>query len=441
MMAEGAEMAGRMRKHAATALLLVIGAVPAAAQQPAMPTLTMEEVIARALEHSPQVAQATGSVQTATSAERTALGAFLPNLSFSSGASLSSSQRFDERTNTFVSGSNDSYNAGLSTGVDLFTGGRRGAELSRSRANTDAAQAALIEQRYAVTRNAKVAYYDVLRATDVIRAAEARQQRAREALDAAERRQQVGSATRSDVLRAQLEMTNSRQAVLQAANQKRSATFALGAMVGVDGPADAAAADSMVVAELPFTQEQLLEMALAQSPSVVSAMADERAADATVKVARAQYMPSLNTSGSYRWSNDVASFNNARGSWSLSLGLNLPVFNRFAREDSYERARVQARVAGFQLADAQRQVRAQLEQMMGALETARQQIELAQQSLSVAQEDMRVQEERYRMGVSTILERVTSQENLVGAESAVIAARYDYQLALATLESLIGREL
>jgi outer membrane protein TolC len=434
-------MTVRISRHAIALLLLGAGAAQAAAQQPAMPALTMEEVIERALQHSPQIAQATGSVQTSASAERTALGAYLPNLSFSSGASLNSSQRFDERTNTFVSGSNDSYNAGLSTGVDLFTGGRRGAELTRSRANTDAAEASLIEQRYAVTRNAKVAFYNVLRAIDVIRAAEARQQRAQEALEAAERRQQVGSATRSDVLRGQLEMTNARQALLQAANQKRSANFALGALVGVDGPVDAAVGDSLVATELPFSAEQLLEMALAQSPSVVSALASERAADASVKVARAQYMPSVNTSGRYSWSNDAPSFSEARGSWSLSLGVSLPVFNRFAREDSYERARVQARVAGFQLADARRQVRAQLEQMLGALETARQQIALAQQSLSVAQEDMRVQEERYRMGVSTILERVTSQENLVSAESSVISARYDYQLALASLESLIGREL
>src|SRR5688572_2951937 len=200
VMAEGAEMAGRIRTHAAVALLFVIGAAPAAAQQPATPTLTMEQVIELALQHSPQIAQATGTVQTAGSAERTALGAYLPNLSFSSGASLSSTQRFDANTNTMVSGSNDSYSAGLSTGVDLFTGGRRGAEVSRSRAQTDAAEAALTEQRYAVTRNAKVAFYDVLRATDVIRAAEARQQRAQEALDAATRRQQVGSATRPDGL-------------------------------------------------------------------------------------------------------------------------------------------------------------------------------------------------------------------------------------------------
>jgi outer membrane protein len=43
--------------------------------------------------------------------------------------------------------------------------------------------------------------------------------------------------------------------------------------------------------------------------------------------------------------------------------------------------------------------------------------------------------------VSTILDQVTSQENVVRAEGDLIAARYDYQLARAELESLIGRDL
>jgi outer membrane protein TolC len=36
---------------------------------------------------------------------------------------------------------------------------------------------------------------------------------------------------------------------------------------------------------------------------------------------------------------------------------------------------------------------------------------------------------------------MTSQENLVTAETSLIAAQYDYQLALAELEALVGREL
>jgi outer membrane protein len=403
--------------------------------------MTLEQVVARALQNSPQLAQAAGAVQTANTAERSALAAFLPSLSVSSNATLASTNRFDPTLGTTISGSSDSYSAGLSTGMDLFTGGRRGADLARSRAQTDANEAALIEQRYAVTRNAKAAYFDVLRAEDVIRSAQARLSRAAQVLEAAERRTQVGSGTRSDVLRAQLEVTNSRQALLQAQNQKRNATFALGRLVGIDGPVHAADDVPLEIGALAFSREELLELALAASPAVVTAQANERAASAAVRAARAQYLPTLSTSGSYNWASNEASFDNVRGSWSLRLGLSFPVFNRFQREENIERTHVQATIARLQLDDTRRLARANLERVLGALETARQQIELAQEALAVAEEDQRMQQERYRLGVSTILDQVTSQENVVRAEADLIAARYDFQLARAELEALIGRDL
>jgi outer membrane protein len=439
----------RGMRHAAAAGIAALFAVAVLAAAPAHGQATsqepvalpLEEVIRRALLHSPQLAQAEGSVQLAGTAERSALGAFLPSLNISSGASVASTRRFDPGLGTTISGSSDSYSAGVSSGIDLFTGGRRGAELTRSRAQTDVSEAALIEQRFAVTRNAKAAYYDVLRGADLIRSAEARVARAGQVLEAAERRAQVGSGTRSDVLRAQLELTNARQALLQATNQKRNATYSLGRLVGVDGPVDAADARAVEVRSLALDREQLLDMVLQQAPAVATALAGERAAMAAVSAARSQYLPTVSGSAGYNWFNETASFSDVQGSWSLRLNMSFPVFNRFQREESVERAQVQASVSRIQLEDTRRVARANLERILGTLETAEQQIVLAMQALEVAEEDIRVQQERYRLGVSTILDQVTSQENLVRAEADLIAARYDYQLARADLEALVGREL
>jgi outer membrane protein len=430
----------------AVLLLAVVASAPhtAHAQQSAQPApvaLGMEEVVLRALQHSPQVAQAAGSVRTSSSAERTAMGSFLPNLNVSSSARLASTERFDPNLGTTISGSNDSYSAGVSSSIDLFTGGRRSADLARSRAQTDASEASLVEQRFAVTRDAKATYYDVLRGTDLIRASEARLARAEQVLEAAERRAQVGSGTRSDVLRARLELTNARQSLLLARNQKHNAMFTLGRIVGIDGPVDARDPQPILQRELALSREQLLELALSQAPAVASALASERAADAGVRSARAQYFPTVSGAGGYDWFNEHASFDDVRGSWSLRLGVSLPVFNRFQREESVERARVQSSIAQLQVEDTRRLARASLERILGGIETAAQQIELATEALAVAEEDLRVQQERYRLGVSTILEQVTSQENLVRAEADLIAARYDYQLARTDLEALIGREI
>ena len=52
-----------------------------------------------------------------------------------------------------------------------------------------------------------------------------------------------------------------------------------------------------------------------------------------------------------------------------------------------------------------------------------------------------MQEERYRLGVTTMLDLLTSQERLVQAENDLVSSRFDYQLARASLEALVGRTL
>lgn len=405
------------------------------------PVFTLEQAIEAALRHSPQIAQATGAVRNAESAERSAWGQYLPSLSFSTGASRSSTERFNPQTNTTVTGSSDSYSAGLSAQLTLFNGGQRAAGLESARAQLAAADAGLISQRFAVILNVQRTFFEVLRADDLLRVAEARVKRAEESLEAARRRAEVGTGTRSDVLRANLEVTNARQQLLQAQNQRRTAAFALGRLVGVEGAVRARHDEPLEPRPLALGREELRELALRQSPVVRAAEADLVAANASLKAARAQYFPSITASSGYDWFNQDPTLTGGRTSWSLRLGLSYPIFNRFQREESVSRASVQVDIARAAAGDARRQVLADLERILGALELAEQQVALAQEAVLAAEEDFRVQQERYRLGVSTILDQVASQLNLVQAEIDLIAARYDYQIARAELEALVGRSL
>ena len=134
----------------ALAAAITLGAGPAVAQapdsavvvssaEPALPdppetVMSLEEAIERALAVSPTMAQATAGVRSAEAGRRSAYGAYLPSVNASSGASRSSSNRFNPQTNTTVTGSSNSYNAGLNAGVDIWNGGRRGAEIDNASA-------------------------------------------------------------------------------------------------------------------------------------------------------------------------------------------------------------------------------------------------------------------------------------------------------------------
>jgi outer membrane protein TolC len=420
---------------------VVFGWTPVVAQQAPVRTVTLQEAVDMTLRNSPVMAQRRGAVGISESSERTTVGDFLPSLSFSSGASLASTERFDSNTGVVVSGSSDSYNARLSSSLTLFDAGRRFAARSQAKAQTAQAEANLVEQQFAVTLNAKQAFFNVIRLGENIRVVDANLERAQQTLTAAKQRFAVGSATTSDTLRAQLEVNQARQAVLQVESQRRSAMYTLGALVGLDGPVAADTTTPTNPEPLTTSDDDLVQFAITASPAVRTAQLTVEANDAATRVVRAQWWPTLSTSGSLTWSNQTASFAGGRNSWNTGLSLSYPLFNGFAREDANERAGINLRVSQSQFEDARRQARADAQRAIDAVRLAEQQIVLAREAIAVAEEDLRVQQVRYQLNASTILDQIASRAALVQSELNFISARYDYLIARAELEALIGREL
>lgn len=404
-------------------------------------SVTLEQAVQLTLEHSPAMVQAEGTVRTTEASQRTAVGGFLPSLSLSSGANRGSSTRFNSATNTTVSAGSQSYTAGLSGSMDVFAGGRHLAAVRQAAADNAAADASLIQQRFAVTLTAKTAFFNVLRDGELVRVAQAQLEQAQQGLDAANERMKVGSATRSDVLRAQLSVNQAKQALAQAQTTESSAQYALGRLVGDPGAVTATAPASLEPKPLAVTEDQLPALVDQQAPSVVSAQAQVKSGQAAISSAKSQYMPTVRLSGNNNWLNNVASLGGGNSSWSFGLGLSFPIFNGFQREQTVELANVETENARAALDDARLNARATLESELATLQLAEQQIQLTKEAVTVAEEDLRVQQERYRLGAGTMLDRLTSQASLVQAQTNAVNARYDYQIARAQLEALVGRGL
>ncbi|WP_408890574.1 TolC family protein [Myxococcus faecalis] len=409
--------------------------------QPEVPSVSLEEAIARALKTNPAVAQSEGNVTNAAAAERSAVGAYIPTLSASASGSLSSTQRVEPVTGAVINGSADNYSAGLSTGWNVFTGGQRSATREQTKAQSGAASAQLRAQRASAVLEVQRAYYEVLRGTGLENVARSRIERARQNEEAAQRRLAVGSATRSDLLRAQLDHTTARDALRTAETQRASAALALGRLIGAEGAVEAKGTENLDPKPLAVSDETLVSDLEAQAPAVLAAASTLSASAAGVDVAKATYLPTVRLSAGYDWFNQDPSFNGGRTSWNVRLGLSYPIFDGFLREERVQRAKTAEVVSQVQLADTRRAVRTGAHQALNQLRLSADRIGLSEQSVEVAREDLKVQEERYRLGATTILELLTSQENLVQAEINLVSSRFDYRIAHAELEALAGRQL
>jgi outer membrane protein TolC len=284
-------------------------------------------------------------------------------------------------------------------------------------------------------------FLDALAAAQLLRVRETSVQRAEQQLKVSVAKLRAGSATRSDSLRSRVTLGTALLNQITTQTQLATAEANLGRLIGQTGRVQALD-DSTFYRILPVVDTQALRIeAQAKSPSVQSATASAAAARATVRAARSAYWPSLTLSANTSWNGSRANDYTLLNQRQLSLSLRWTLFNGFQRELSIVQQEADEDLAEATASDAQLAVQAELTARLAELDAARAKIEITQTSVAAATEDLRVQQERYRLGASTIVDVLTSQEALNQAEVDVVNARFDYLRSKAQLEALIGRNL
>ena len=432
-----------MNRVPSIVLLTVLAAAPLRAQ---VRVVTLPDAIRLAERTQPGMVQAQAGVRTAAAQRRNAWGAFLPSLTAGSSASEFFSEgaaRVDPLTGQLTSGDNTnrSVSTSLSASVDLFTGFRRGAELQAAKAGQVQADASLVDTRFQQALATTNVYFDALSAAQLVGVREASVRRADEQLKVSVSKLHAGSATRSDSLRSLVTLGSARLDLIQSQTDLATAEANLAHQVGEVGRVSAADDSSFHRLLTAIDTVGLRLEAESRSPRIQSAVATASVARANVRASRSAYWPSLTLGANTGWNasrnNDYAFLNQRQ----VSLQLSWALFNRFDRELAIAQREASYDVAQATAEDERRAVQAELTARLAELDAARAKIDITITSVTAATEDLRVQQERYRLGASTIVDVLTSQEALNQAEVDVVNARFDYLRAKAQLDALIGRML
>jgi outer membrane protein len=432
------------------ALLAAIVLCPSlsAAQAPLDTTatpITLTEAVRLAQQNAPATVQARGVIQTSSLSVKQAYSAFLPTINLSAGTSNQRGDRFDTQGNLVpFTGNPTNYSTGMNASLQLFDGGRRFFDIKKTKADVDAAEASEVTQRYQIALQVKEQYYNILAARESESAAKAQIDQANLQLRAASLRLRAGVATTSDSLRSVIQLGNARLALLTAVNNLSLGNATLTRLVASPRPVTATPSDTLdqqVV--VPSLAE--LEPLVLKAPLVEQANAELKSAEAASRSAKTAYLPTVNMNFSRGGSGLDPAFGlgDRRYAYnqSLNFSLSFPLFNGLTREVNVLRAAVAEDNAEVALRDARLQAHQTLVQALGQMTTAREQVNIQAASVAAAVEDLRVQQRRYELGASTLLEVLTSQSQLDTARTALIRARFDYRVAKAQLEALIGRDL
>jgi len=419
-------------------MLALLLALQAVAPPDSLPRVTLAEALQRAARLDPNYVAALGQVDNAVWARRSAFAVFiLPSVTLSTDATRTNPAGFNFVTFTREP---NQVTAQVTARYDLFTGGQKFAELSRSAAALEGAHANELVARFATALLTESDYYAVLADRELARVAQDRLRRARQGVSVARARVQSGAAVQTDSLQFLLEQNRAQVGALQQDAALRESRLQLGRRVGEAGPVDAQPLDTVLMAELPLPLADAIAQAAEQGPQYRAARADERAARAVFRARLGDYLPHATLTGN-ALAFDNRFFPQFYKRTSLTLTVSFNLWDNGRRELALSQARVSRDVAHAVRADMDRAVQHDVTAAYDAYVTARATYVLAVQGLAVARENYRVQEARYRAGSTTILDILDAQLGLSEAEAGLAQARYGTRLALAGLEAILGRRL
>jgi len=423
-------------------------AVPGQQPAPALPRVTLEQALQLGRQYNPSQVQAQQNLRVANMGVTEAWGAYLPSVSASAGSSKSSSQRYNSATGQVVTAPGDQSSFGLNANLNLFTGFQRGANQRAANATRDLNQAALLQQDYATDLNTKQAFFNALSTQELVGVAQANLARSDQQLKLTSEKLRLGATTRADSLQASVDYGNAEVQLIQARANALTAQANLARAIGAVGMVAAVPDTALEVRLTSLDTAALRRDAEASAPSVVQAQAGVTAAQASLAANRAVYYPTLSLGASQRWAgqilfpwNPIAAGPKYTGTWNVSLSLNYPIFNGFVREANIVNADASYQTSQAKLRDARLGLDASLTLELTALDAAAAQIDVSRTSVAAAQEALRMQRERYRLGASTIVDLLTAETTLNQAEVSLVQARYNYLIARAQLEALVGHGL
>jgi outer membrane protein TolC len=242
----------------------------------------------------------------------------------------------------------------------------------------------------------------------------------------------AGTATGVDVLRAQVQLANDRQALLVAQNQLKQSLLALARNLGMSPGTPLELAEPLRFQPLAQPEsETLVPTALLTRADYLSLASQRQGLVEQQRANRARYYPKVSINGNFgeigRSIGSVASTGLIQGQ------IDFTVFDRDRNGEAQELAGRVKRIDD-QIDDLRRGVDEDIREALLNLDSAAEQVNVAREGQGLAQRELEMAQDRFKSGTANNVEVVTAQDELARAEENYILAvssHVDAKFALA----------
>ena len=250
----------------------------------------------------------------------------------------------------------------------------------------------------------------------------------------------VGKASEVEKLRAQVNMMSAEPNVSSAENVVLLATWQLKAVMGLD-----LQTDIDVVGDLnDYTGELLTpyvsEDDISNNSSLLQFDIQNRMLESNLRMQKKQYLPTLAASINYNYS----AMGDDKLSWfpssNAALSLSIPVFDGFQKHYNIKQTKISKDMLDLQRVDTERQIRIAIRNYNDNIALCVKNYTAANATVEIAQKSYEISQKMYEVGKATLVELNDAQLALEQAQLTQAQAIYNFMVAKASLDELIGKE-
>ena len=334
--------------------------------------------------------------------------------------------------------SNHGYSQGINVSWPIWTFGKVEGAIDAARYQKNIADLDVYKTEADTKLAAVQAYYQYLEA---VKLAEVQAQSVTDYashLNNVQQQFDAGIVAKLDVLSSNVSLANAKQKSIAADNTRDVAEANLNNIMRIPmnttlNPLD----KNFPEPEFDLTMEQAILMAQKYRWELVEADYGVRAAEASLRSAKAGYLPTVSVGGGYSWKEASVTAVD-KDDWAVQGGLSWSLWDGGATQASVKKADAAVKTAQETLLQAREKIELEVRQDYLNVLSYKEQIRAAEASVAQAEEAYKIATVRYSSGVGINLDVLDAELALNTARTNYITALYNYNIGLATLEHALG---
>ncbi|MGB2628141.1 MAG: TolC family protein [Candidatus Acidiferrum sp.] len=307
-----------------------------------------------------------------------------------------------------------------------------------SKANVGAAKASSLNTREQVILLIVSQYIGTLRAVANVEASRSRVELAQALYDQAADLQKEGVGTGIDTLRANVELQNEKQRLLEAENDRDQSLFGLNRLLNLDPRQRLELADALSFFETPQPDvDSSINQALADREEWKAIEYQEKALGYEKQSAEYSRLPSLRFDGNWAYLGTSAS--NGIPTYVYAATAQVPLFTSGRIKAQVAKANLELQKVEQQKDDLRNQIAYDVKTSLLNLSSARSEVQVANLGVKLAQQEVEQAGDRFRAGVANNIEVIQAQDSLSRANDNQILALYRFNQARADYARSVGQ--